>query len=284
MKNIIGDNNYFSTYFEVDKTLLDNYGAYDINLIMDTPLFIDPFLLFNSEDAKYQELHQQIIDYLIFLKDQAQINFSGNELKAHLRSYYIFPEVKECWLGYSENGNEGAGLNLNFAYTLYHGLSSIIGNVGSETVSNSTHLEKLCLIGDKVDIDKISDFTANLIKGYLLEYTATFAKKYISSKKCKEVLVDRAYFNFSTKSFVAKKYYLPIYRANNKEEYVLLTPKNILRWDCTWINKHDFYEDYATIIATVPQGTLRYQLDRYIQERLYEDEKIKLTKQEKKTG
>ena len=284
MKNIIGRNTYFSTYFQVDKKLLDNYGAYDINLIMDTPLFIDPFLLFNSEEEKYQELHKQIIDYLIFLKEQSRIKLSNNDLKAHLKSYYVFPEVKECWLGYSKNGNEGAGLSLDFAYTLHSGLNSIIENVGSETISKSTHLEKLCLIGDKVDIDKISDFTANLIKDYLLEYTESFAKKYISSEYCKEITVDRAYFNDKTKTFASKKYYLPIYKANNAEEYVLLTPKNILRWDCTWINKKDFYEDYYNIISTIPNGTLRYQLETYIQERLYEDEKIKLTKQEKNKG
>lgn len=281
MKNIIGHNTYFSTYFKVDKKILDKYGAYDINLIMDTPLFIDPFLLFNNEEEKYQELHKQIIDYLVFLKEQARIKLADNDLKAHLKSYYVFPEVKECWLGYSKTGNEGAGLSLDFAYTLHSGLNSIIENVGSETISKSTHLEKLCLIGDKVDIDKISDFTANLIKTYLLEYTECFAKNHISSEKCKEINVDRAYFNYKTKTFASKKYYLPIYKANNMEEYVLLTPKNILRWDCTWINKKDFYEDYYSVISTIPGGTLRYQLETYIQERLYEDEKNKLTKQEK---
>jgi hypothetical protein len=38
----------FSDYFEVS----------------DPPLFIDPFLLFNSDKPEYRRLHDSIIDYL----------------------------------------------------------------------------------------------------------------------------------------------------------------------------------------------------------------------------
>jgi hypothetical protein len=35
------------------------------------PLFVDPFLLFNSDKADYQELHREILRYLGFLRDKA---------------------------------------------------------------------------------------------------------------------------------------------------------------------------------------------------------------------
>lgn len=281
MKNIISRNIYFSSYFYVDEEIINEYGAYDINLVMDTPLFIDPFLLFNSDSKEYQKLHEEIIKYLVFLKDQARNVLVGKQLERHLQSYYVFPEVKECWLGYSKNGNEGAGLNLDFARTLYDGLNKIITNVGAETITKSTHLEKLCLIADKVDIDKISDFTANLIKHYLLEYTENFARKYIDKSKCKEITVDRAYFNYDTKTFAVKKYYLPIYEANGKHEFVILTPRDILRHDSTWINKHDFIDDYDLVIASIPNQGLKYQLESYINSVLIEDEKHRITQQER---
>lgn len=40
-------------YFEVDESVLDEYGAVNISIVNDLPLFIDPFLLFNSDKDEY---------------------------------------------------------------------------------------------------------------------------------------------------------------------------------------------------------------------------------------
>jgi hypothetical protein len=59
---------YFSDWFDVDPDDLDAYGAFNVSLINDLPLFIDPFLLFTSENATYRQLHDEIIKYLKFLR------------------------------------------------------------------------------------------------------------------------------------------------------------------------------------------------------------------------
>ena len=41
--------------------ILDKHGAFDISLVTDLPLFIDPFLLFNSKKKRYRILHDDII-------------------------------------------------------------------------------------------------------------------------------------------------------------------------------------------------------------------------------
>ena len=46
---------HFSDYYNVGPATLAAYGAFDISLLSDLPLFIDPFLLFNSEKSEYQE-------------------------------------------------------------------------------------------------------------------------------------------------------------------------------------------------------------------------------------
>ena len=43
------DKIYFSDYFEIDPALVEEHGAFNVSLESDLPLFIDPFLLFNSE-------------------------------------------------------------------------------------------------------------------------------------------------------------------------------------------------------------------------------------------
>ncbi len=52
---------YFSDSFGIAPELLQEYGAFNVSLINDLPLFIDPFLLFTSEKEEYRKLHEQII-------------------------------------------------------------------------------------------------------------------------------------------------------------------------------------------------------------------------------
>ena len=280
MKNIRGDNKYFSDYFQISRETLKSYGAININLVADIPLFIDPFLLFKSENDKYQGLHTEIIRYLTYLKDCASEEREGKELDSFLKSYFVFPEVKECWLGYSENGNEGAGLNIKFARQLYDGMNKIITNVGEEKICKTFHLEKVCLISDNVSVDKISDFTANLIKSFLLDYTERFAKQYIDKSFCQYVKVDNAYFDYQLQSFIPKQYFLPIYKNGEQTEYVLLTPCDIVRKDVNYINKTDLYENFDNVLQIAPE-TLKTRLQNYLTKELYNDEKQKVTKQDK---
>lgn len=64
---------FFSEKFNVDAELIKNYGAVDISLVCDIPLFVDPMLIFNSNKEEYQELHQDIIKYFHFLYIKAKV-------------------------------------------------------------------------------------------------------------------------------------------------------------------------------------------------------------------
>ena len=57
---------YFSDIFNVDESILESYGAMNISLLNDIPLFIDPFLLYASEKPEYRQSHENILDYLSF--------------------------------------------------------------------------------------------------------------------------------------------------------------------------------------------------------------------------
>ena len=177
---------YFSQFFEIEEGLVESYGAVNISLINDFPLFVDPFLLFESKDPKYQSLHAEIINYVVFLKNAARGNVSENQLN----QWFFFPEVKQNWLGFSKNGNGGSGLGIEFAETLRRNLAGVFRNFGNETITQSSHLEKLCLMADHVGRDHLSDFTTNLIKKFLLEYTQEFAIKNIDESKLKVFAID----------------------------------------------------------------------------------------------
>lgn len=249
-------NIYFSDYFEVSPKLLENYGAFNISLINDLPLFIDPFLLFNSRKTEYKQLHENILQYLRFLKDKS----SNENLDMHLiNSWYLFPEVKQNWFGFSKVGNRGAGLRDDFAISLHKNLHAIFSDFGSETITQSSHLEKLCLIKDGVGRDKISDFTTNLIKEFLLQYTQEFTINNIKKEMRQEVAINKVRFNYETETWESGIYDLPY--INN--DYVLLTPKDILSKDDMWINKNDLYSDFRKIPQSIPNDQLRAQINNY---------------------
>lgn len=219
-------NIYFSDYFNIDKDTLEEYGAFDISLVNDLPVFIDPFLLFTSDKKEYQELHDKIIDHIAFLRDMSQ---NGEIRPGLLKSWFQFPEVKQNWLGYSKSGNGGRGLGPQFADALNENLYTIFSNFGEEQVTQGSHLEKLCLIKRNVGRDMISDFTTNLIKGFLCEYTQSFALEYLDPSQIRPVNVSHAAFNYNVRKWMPKIYKLP-YIDN---DYVILTPKDILTKDDT---------------------------------------------------
>lgn len=246
---------YFSDYFNVDETVLEKYGTLNISLVNDLPLFIDPFLLFNSQKTEYNELHKNIIKYIVFLREKS---LNGYVNKGLLKSWYHFSEVRQNWLGFCLNGNSGRGLGNDFAISLNKNFSTVLKDFGDEKETGS-HIEKLCLFKDGVGKDCISDFATNLIKKYLLEYTQEFAKKYIDEKFCKKFRVEKVEFNYETETWRSDSFYLPCF----KNEYVLLTPIDILTKDETWINKESMYSEFDNIIRSMGNEQLRSQMNNY---------------------
>src|SRR5215211_938424 len=197
---------YFTDFFQVPPETLEEYGAFKVSLINDLPLFIDPFLLFNSEKEEYQRLHDQMIEYLQFLRDKSVAGSIDEGLHS---SWFTFSEVKQNWLGFSESGNAGSGLGLKFARALNHNLNTLFTNFGQESVTEGSHLEKLTLIESGVGRDNISDFTTNLVKNYLLEYTQTFAQQHIHADFRRCVAVENVQFNYATEVWQSGRFDLP---------------------------------------------------------------------------
>lgn len=247
---------YFSDYFDVSPQALDSYGAFNVSLHSDLPLFIDPFLLFNSDRPEYRSLHEQLLGYVAFLRDKSA---AGTLSDGQLRAWFMFSEVAQTWLGFSKSGNRGRGLGLRFARALNRNLNSIFASFGDEQVTHSSHIEKLCLIESGVGRDNISDFTTNLIKDFLLAYTQTFACEYLPSEQRTSFAVARARFNYDTEVWETRTYELP----KAGDDYVILCPKSLLTKDDTWINRGDLISEYDQIAESVPSEQLRAQINNY---------------------
>jgi hypothetical protein len=254
---------YFSDVFGIDPADLHDYGAFDISVISDLPLFIDPFLLFNSDDPEYQELHHEIIRYLSFLWDKAT---SGSLDAGLLKYWYQFKEVKQNWLGFTTLGNGGLGLGPEFAESLHKNLARLFNAEGS-LVTSDFHLEKASLIREGVGRDGISDLTTNLIKEFLLQYTEAFTLAHIDEERRRLFRVSKVRFNYETESWEEGSYTLPSL-GTGPDDFVLLTPSDILTRDDTWINRGDLFNGFENLPASITDAELRSQVSNYFHKQL----------------
>lgn len=252
----------FADYFEIDQAVLDDYGALNICLEADLPLFIDPFLLFSSENEEYQKLHDKIVGHLINLKSYA-LDESITGLKI-----FQFPEVRQNWLGLCKWGNNGKGLGPKFARNLISAFNGFYANFGDEEITDSSHIEKLTLVGSGIGRDFISDFTTNLMLDYLLGYTQEFAKKHLKSDQ-RKVFSVRCDFDPELMVWMPKSYELPFfYKGDREEDFILLTPIDILTKDEAFICHGDFTNKFKQITNSLGNHELRDAINNFFRSRL----------------
>lgn len=136
-------------------------------------------------------------------------------------------------------------------------ICGVFRELRNETITETSHLEKLCLFKTGVGRDNVSDFTYNLIKEYLLQYTETFARMYLQPEQCRNISVEKVVFDYEHEVWKSKVCYLPYFN----EDFVLLTPKDILTKDENWINANDMRHRFLEITASLPNDELRDQIN-----------------------
>jgi len=252
---------FFSDVFGIPTQTLDDHGVLDVSLIADLPLFVDPFLLFQSSKPEYKRLHEEVVRYISFLKGKSE---QGHVSDGLLQEWYCFKEISQNWLGYCELGNKGSGLGIDFARVLHSSLGQLFQDFGSESITKGTHLEKVCLIKDGVGKDNISDFVTNLIKSFLLEFTQEFTLEFVAKEHRRVIDVPRSHFDYEFEKWTSRKYTLPTY----KDDYVILTPRDMLTKDENWINQNDLIERFSDIPRAIPNSQLRGLVANYFKKRL----------------
>lgn len=252
----------FNEYFEIDQKVVDQYGALNICLEADLPLFVDPFLLFSSTNPEYQALHDKIVGHLIFLRELAVANPSIGI------SLFKFPEVPQNWLGMCKWGNNGKGLGPKFARNLISAFNGFYRNFGTETVTEASHIEKLTLVGSGVGRDFISDFTTNLMLEFLLSYSEQFACQHLSQSQRKTFTV-RCRFDHTLMVWNPRSFELPyFYKGDRDEDFILLTPVDLLTKDDAFICHSDFTSQFRNVANSLDNAALRDAVNLFFQKRL----------------
>lgn len=251
---------FFSDYFNIPEAVLVAEDVFDVSLVSDLPLFIDPFLIFESDKTEYQTLHSWIIDYIRFLKTKSSCPIADWQRK----EWFQFKEVEQNWLGFSVGSNHGRGLGKTFSHAVRVGLSGPVNDFGNESVSQGSHVERMFLFADGVGKDGMSDFITNLCKKYLLEFTESFTLKHVSESKRKQMNIDRVYFDFESERWKPQKFVLPVF----SNSFVLLTPMDMLTQKISWINRTDLFDKFGHILQSVDDPQRRGQINTFFLQKL----------------
>lgn len=239
----------FSTEFNIQKSSDDKW--FDPILSTDTKLFIDPFLVFESENDSFINTHQKTIDFfnLAFeIASKAKADKSDIRYR-QLLSMMKFPEVEEICLGYASRGTGGSGSGGGFSKMI---VDSIFESI-KMGITNLDRFEEIGLFNEGFGCDRISDMTATLIKEELVAYTQTICKKH--SIPTEKIKISQFHFDTKFKRWIDKTVDLPINPYTKKA--VLLVPEKYLRelptisadefWDYCWSNKNEEIRDQYSI-------------------------------------
>lgn len=154
----------FSEYFNLDlnQSQLD---FVDVDPTRDTQLYLDPYALEIKQDAWSIGCGDCIKSFFQELLDAIRADDDGRcqQLISHLH------EPEETYLGMSSDVPQGRGLAAHQGNQI---LEALRASQAAET-GVLTDLAESSLFIDNIDRDKISDLTTNIVRGPLLDYTAS---------------------------------------------------------------------------------------------------------------
>jgi hypothetical protein len=231
----------FTEVYGIEDT--NNFGFFDAILVRDTKLFIDPFLIFRSQNVYFKDSHNKLITFFNKVFELASKSGENKESLSYkkLLNMLLFPEVQEICLGYSDNSINGSGSGEGFRENILDGIFESI----RAGINEYKHFEEIGIFGEGIGCDRISDITANILKSNIIKFTQDICSEY--KIPVKETTMRHIDFDFNYLRWIDGKAKLPVNPYNGKS--VLLIPEEFLRelpvicaegfWDYLWDNRNE---------------------------------------------
>jgi hypothetical protein len=249
----------FTEYFDVERNSSDDW--FDVLLPVDTPLFVDPFLIYREETGSWSGAHDKLIDFFNFVIElmmrSMQASGGFNRTSAHYRAaanLLVFPEPFEFCLGYGETPM-GAGTGYGLQSALLRAAETTI-HLGIESVD---HFEELALFQDQIGPDRISDIVCNVLKADFVEYTQQIVEAHGLAERVERLPVAHATWSREPARWQNLSKDLP--RNPFAGTPVLLVPERFLR-SLPTVDPEDFWAYAWTAEADNIKGDFNYDLGK----------------------
>lgn len=162
----------FTEAFGIERGSADDW--FDPHLTVDTKLFIDPLLLLEAGGV-WAQAHDELIAHFVHCYGLVAKATTSTSVSAQAaRRLLTFPEPFELGLGYTAVGTRGSGAGDRFAARMADGIAVAI----AAGLTQPEHIEEVGILNEGIGADRISDATANVIKGRLISYTQEVAKRH----------------------------------------------------------------------------------------------------------
>jgi hypothetical protein len=256
----------FSEYYKINVN--EEQTWFDPNLKWDTPLFVDPILVFKNDLEEFSDINEKIKSFFdIVFKEVALVK--GKPVKEWKKALMLlsFKETFETCLGYTNFGQSGSGIGPDFALKIFHSIVDFI-DWGLEEFNE--YLSPFELFGEGIGPDRISDMLSNIIKQDLIKYTQEICKRHkIPLKKLpiRNISFDK------TLGWSHGKVFLPVNPINNKP--IILVPKDFLRSES---NEMRNFVDY---LLHIENDDLRRQISSLITENISKENLRKVVSENK---
>lgn len=197
----------------------------------DIPLYVDPFLLWKSPSLQDQALHSSIVN-------------SFNHFN-YLRARGATDSARDTLVAMSECGEVGLGVSksrsgVRISTRQANEILTLFESVPEYEKHGFKHFEVIQLYVDGIGKDRISDFTCNFLKSFLIDYTIDQCDQL--GIPMQKVTLDQVYDYRSNTLKHAVDAVLPV---NPKSGLPLIfTPKRWLRYT-PWIAFEDYFKAHC---------------------------------------
>ncbi|CAN5668381.1 hypothetical protein BH23PAT2_BH23PAT2_00920 [soil metagenome] len=201
----------FSEAYSIQKKDGDDW--YDPILFEDTLFFVDPFLIYQSEDPLWIDGHDRLTKHFnTAIKLIAESGLNTRSLKwRKARRLLTFPEPSEVCLGYAEGTSRGGGTGPKSAEQMMKNIVTAI----SKGLNRVESFEELALFGENIGADRISDMVINILKDKFITFTQNVCREY--NIPMQSVGVKNTRFDNNTLRWIDSKVELPINNLQNKD-------------------------------------------------------------------
>ena len=197
----------------------------------DIPLYLDPFLLWNSPSQQDQSLHTSLINAFNHL---GELMRTGDESKA-VEILITASECDEVGLGSSAN-RTGKRIGRSKAEEILR----VFEAIPEYKHSGFRHFEEIQFFVAGISKDRISDIACNFLKSFLIDFTIDQCKIHgIPTQVC---VIDNIYDYRSNQFVSSEKAEAPINPSNGKP--LIFVPKRWLRFT-PWISYDDYFHHHC---------------------------------------
>jgi hypothetical protein len=245
----------FSDYFSIDRTKADDW--FDPILSVDTPLFLDPFLIYAEEKGEFVGSHNEIITFFegVF---SLVAKSNGNTQSLHYQkalNVLLLPEMQELCLGYASVGTKGSGTGKGLAKDI----AEVLWIAVKAGLKEIKHFEEIGILREGVGADRIGDITAGILRHRLARYTAAVCRRH--QIPVRTFRYQRGYYDPTQERWRPIKADLPYNEYNRKP--IILVPRQYLK-SLPTINSDDFWDFCYTNENDVIRNEFNYDVAKNV--------------------